>query len=156
MVLVSLPKDQAMWREKHFETTAGAPHRLLSWRLKGARVPLQIREYMFLSLFLQPNTFQLVIAYDPSRYQTFGMYIYKDMGWDNWFTSRRSMIGYFSYKHSEKESLQLAPSMKPTAFRMDTRIGNTGMLNHLHMFQFILQQCGQGAFRVTISYGKST
>ena len=104
--------------------------------------------YMFLSFFLQPNTFQLVIAYDASRYQTFAMYIYEDMGWDNVFTLRRSMIGYFTYKHTKKESLQLAPSMKPTAFRMDTRIGNTGLLNHLHMFQFLQKRRSKGAFRV--------
>ncbi|KAI0231036.1 Mucin-like protein, partial [Lamellibrachia satsuma] len=74
-----------------------------------------------------PNTFQLVIAYDPSRYQTFATYIYKDIGWDNEYTIRHSMIGYFSYKYSVDESLQLAPSMKSTAFRLHTRIGNIGV-----------------------------
>ncbi|KAK2152978.1 hypothetical protein NP493_2378g00005 [Ridgeia piscesae] len=75
---------------------------------------------------VMPNTFQLVIAYDPSRYQTFVMYIYKDMGWDNKFTLRRSMIGHFSYKYDEKKSLQLALSMTQMAFRLNKRIGNTG------------------------------
>ncbi|KAK2160812.1 hypothetical protein NP493_1626g00009 [Ridgeia piscesae] len=72
------------------------------------------------------NTFQLVIAYDPSRYQTFAMYHYMDMGWDNEYTRRRSMIGYFSYKYSQEESRELAPSMKRTAFRMQYQRGNTG------------------------------
>ena len=76
---------------------------------------------------LQPNTFQLVIAYDPSRYQTFAMYIYKDMGWDDEYMIRRSMIGHLSYKQYDEESLQLAPSMKSTAFRLHTRTGNTGV-----------------------------
>ncbi|KAK2158335.1 hypothetical protein NP493_1807g00024 [Ridgeia piscesae] len=80
-----------------------------------------------------PNTFQLVIAYDPSRYQTFAMYHYMDMGWDNEFTRRRSMIGYFSYKYSQEESRELAPSMKRTAFRMQYRRGNTGT-NGRYMF----------------------
>ncbi|KAK2149526.1 hypothetical protein NP493_2972g00000 [Ridgeia piscesae] len=73
-----------------------------------------------------PNTFQLVIAYDPSRYQTFAMYHYMDMGWDNEYTRRRSMIGYISYKYTQEESLELARSMKRTAFRMQNLIGNTG------------------------------
>ncbi|KAI0239923.1 Mucin-like protein [Lamellibrachia satsuma] len=81
---------------------------------------------MYLSVFDSPNTFQLVIAYDPSRYQTFATYIYKDMGWDDEYKIRRSMIGYLSYKYTDEESLQLAPSMKSTAFRLNTRIGNTG------------------------------
>ena len=76
---------------------------------------------------LQPNTFQLVIAYDPSRYLTFLTYVYKTMRWDTESKVRRSMIGYFSYKYTQEESLQLAPSMKSTAFRLDTRTGNTGM-----------------------------
>ena len=86
------------------------------------------REWLNNHLFLpQPNTFQLVIAYDPSRFQTFVMYHYMDMGWDNEITLRRSMIGYFSYKHGDETSLQLAPSMKSTAFRLNTRISNTGV-----------------------------
>ena len=84
----------------------------------------------FLNIFLcfspQSNTFQLVIAYDPSRYQTFAMYHYMDMGWDNEYMLRRSMIGFFSYKYTQEESLELAPSMKQTAFRMQYRRGNTG------------------------------
>ena len=59
---------------------------------------------------LQPNTFQLVIAYDPSRYQTYVMYVYKDIGWNNEYIVRRSMIGHLSLKHTEEKSLQLAPS----------------------------------------------
>ena len=55
------------------------------------------------------------------------MYIYKDMGWDDEYMIRRSMIGHLSYKHNEEESLQLAPSMKSTAFRLHTRAGNTGL-----------------------------
>ena len=81
----------------------------------------------FDSFSLQPNTFQLVIAYDPSRYLTFLTYVYKTMRWDTESKVRRSMIGYFSYKYTQEESLQLAPSMKSTAFRLDTRTGNTGM-----------------------------
>jgi len=76
---------------------------------------------------LQPNTFQLVIAYDPSRYQTFAMYIYKNMGWDDKYTVRRSMIGYLQYKQNEERTTQLAPSMKSTAFRLHTKQGNTGV-----------------------------
>ena len=110
-----------------------APHRCVTWYLKRERVRWKIRDCMFLSVFLQPNTFQLVIAYDASRYQTFAMYIYKDMGWDNRITTRRSMIGYLSYKYTEEESLQLAPSMKSTAFRLHTRIGNKGLSNHLRV-----------------------
>ncbi|KAK2181108.1 hypothetical protein NP493_410g01020 [Ridgeia piscesae] len=73
-----------------------------------------------------PNTFQLVIAYDPSRYQTFVMFVYVDMGWDTWTLWRPSMIGYFAFKHDTPISLQLAPSMKTTAFRLHARTGNTG------------------------------
>ena len=76
---------------------------------------------------LQTNTFQLIIAYDPSRYQTHVMHIYMDMGWDNEYIERRSMIGYVALKSTEEKSLQLAPSMKSTAFRLGTRLGNTGM-----------------------------
>ncbi|KAI0221767.1 Dedicator of cytokinesis protein 1 [Lamellibrachia satsuma] len=71
-----------------------------------------------------PNTFQLIIAYDPSRYQTFAMFVYVDLGWNNDFLVRRNMIGYLSFK--DDETLQLAPSMKSTAFRLHTQIGNTG------------------------------
>ena len=78
------------------------------------------------ALSLQPNTFQLVIAYDPSRYQTFVMYIYKELGWDHQYFVRVSMIGYFSYKYTDENALQLAPSGKSTAFRMHERYGNKG------------------------------
>ena len=78
------------------------------------------------ALSLQPNTFQLVIAYDPSRYQTFVMYIYKELGWDHQYFVRDSMIGYFSYKYTDENALQLAPSGKSTAFRMHERYGNKG------------------------------
>ncbi|KAI0210407.1 Mucin-like protein [Lamellibrachia satsuma] len=81
---------------------------------------------LYYSIHDSPNTFQLVIAYDASRYQTFATYIYKDMGWDDKYTIRRSMIGYLSYKQNEENFKQLAPSMKSTAFRLHTRIGNTG------------------------------
>ena len=81
---------------------------------------------IFLRFSSQYNTFQLIIAYDPSRYQTFAMYHYLDMEWDNEHTLRRSMIGYFSYRYSQEESLELAPSMKQTAFRIHIRRGNTG------------------------------
>ncbi|KAK2170811.1 hypothetical protein NP493_1138g00001 [Ridgeia piscesae] len=54
------------------------------------------------------------------------MFIYMDMGWDTRFSTRRSMLGYFSYKHEQEEALQLAPSMKSTSFRMQNRIGNKG------------------------------
>ena len=76
--------------------------------------------------YRQPNTFQLVIAYDPSRYQTFTQYVYMDMGWDHVYMVRRSMIGHLSYKQAQEESLQLAPSMKSTAYTLNTRDGNTG------------------------------
>ncbi|KAK2172014.1 hypothetical protein NP493_1002g01061 [Ridgeia piscesae] len=76
--------------------------------------------------FDSPNTFQLVIAYDPSRYQTFVMYIYKELGWDHQYFVRVSMIGYFSYKYTDENALQLAPSGKSTAFRMHERYGNKG------------------------------
>ena len=79
----------------------------------------------------QPNTYQLIIAYDASRYETFAMYHYMDMGWDNEYTLRRSMIGYLSYKDNQEQSRQLAPSMKRTAFRMQNRMGNTGRIKHL-------------------------
>ena len=36
------------------------------------------------------------------------------------------MIGYFAFKHDTPISLQLAPSMKTTAFRLHARTGNTG------------------------------
>ena len=74
----------------------------------------------------QPNTFQLVIAYDPSRYKTYVTYHYLAMGWDNEYTLRRSMIGYLSQKYREKKTLQLAPSMKSTSFRLHKQLGNTG------------------------------
>ncbi|KAI0237078.1 Mucin-like protein [Lamellibrachia satsuma] len=89
---------------------------------------------MYYSRYDSPNTFQLVIAYDPSRYQTFVMYVYKDMGWDNEITSRRIMLGYLSYRHAVEESLQLGPSMKSTAFRLHTRTGNTGEVGR-YMFR---------------------
>ena len=76
---------------------------------------------------LQPNTFQLIIAYDPSRYQTYVLHIYLDMGWNNEYIERRSMIGYVSLKSMEEKSLHLAPSMKSTAFRLHSRFGNTGL-----------------------------
>ncbi|KAK2175059.1 hypothetical protein NP493_751g01026 [Ridgeia piscesae] len=78
------------------------------------------------TLYERPNTFQLVVAYDPSRYQTFTQYVYVDMSWDHEYLVRRSMIGHLSYKQEQHESLQLAPSMKSTAFTLDTRYGNTG------------------------------
>ncbi|KAK2178079.1 hypothetical protein NP493_563g01019 [Ridgeia piscesae] len=74
----------------------------------------------------KPNTFQLVVAYDPSRYQTFVMFIYKDLGWDTDVTLRRSMMGYFSHKYTEEEQNDLPSSMKSTAFRLHTKRGNTG------------------------------
>ena len=76
--------------------------------------------------FLQPNTFQLVIAYDPLRYQTFMMYVYEKMSWDVFYYLRPSSIGYMSYVGNEEKSLQLAPSMKATAFRLHDQVGNTG------------------------------
>ncbi|KAK2162836.1 hypothetical protein NP493_1501g01029 [Ridgeia piscesae] len=76
--------------------------------------------------FEKPNTFQLVVAYDPSRYQTFTQYVYMDLGWNDFYLVRHSMIGHFSYKYEQEESLQLAPSMTSLAFSLDTRDGNTG------------------------------
>ncbi|KAK2161673.1 hypothetical protein NP493_1565g00035 [Ridgeia piscesae] len=83
---------------------------------------------------VKTNTFQLIIAYDPSRYQTYVMHIYLDMGWNNEYIKRRSMIGYVSLKSAEEKSLQLAPSMKSTAFRLHSRLGNIGELGR-YMFK---------------------
>ncbi|KAI0225835.1 Mucin-like protein [Lamellibrachia satsuma] len=85
---------------------------------------------MYLSKHDSPNTFQLVIAYDPLRYQTFMMYVYKDMGWDHQYNVRNSMIGHLSLNQKDEKSLQLAPSMKSTAFLLDKQTGNTGKLGH--------------------------
>ena len=74
----------------------------------------------------QPNTFQLVVAYDPLRYQTFMMYVYPAMGWDVLYYLRPSSIGYMSYVRNEEKSLQLAPSMKASAFRLHDQVGNAG------------------------------
>ncbi|KAK2180866.1 hypothetical protein NP493_421g00002 [Ridgeia piscesae] len=78
------------------------------------------------SLNDHPNTFQLVIAYDPSRYKTYVTYVYLEMGWDTEYTIRRCMIGYLAQKYTEEKTLQLAPSMKTTGFTLHTRLGNTG------------------------------
>ncbi|KAK2167799.1 hypothetical protein NP493_1260g00002 [Ridgeia piscesae] len=80
------------------------------------------------------NTFQLIIAYDPFRYQTYVMHIYLDMGWNNEYIDRRSMIGYVMLKSTEVKSQQLAASMKSTAFRLHSRRGNTGELGR-YMFK---------------------
>ena len=82
--------------------------------------------FIFDTFFPQPNTFQLVIAYDPSRYQTFIMYIYMDMGWNSETNIRRSMMGYFSYKYTVEKKKDLPSSMKSTAFRLHRILGNTG------------------------------
>ena len=74
----------------------------------------------------QPNTFQLVIAYDPSRYQTFIENIYIDMRWDHTYLIRPSMIGHLSYKEDQHDKFQFAHSMKSTAFRLHQQPGNTG------------------------------
>ena len=89
--------------------------------------PVNILVFKQFGFLLQTNTFQLIIAYDPSRYQTYVMHIYLDMGWNNEYIKRRSMIGYVSLKSAEEKSLQLAPSMKSTAFRLHSRLGNIGM-----------------------------
>ncbi|KAK2190863.1 hypothetical protein NP493_66g06040 [Ridgeia piscesae] len=81
---------------------------------------------MYLSQYDQPNTFQLVVAYDPLRYQTFIMYVYQAMGWDVLYYLRPSSIGYMSYVRKEDKSLQLAPSMRATAFRLHDQVGNIG------------------------------
>ncbi|KAK2190867.1 hypothetical protein NP493_66g06051 [Ridgeia piscesae] len=76
-----------------------------------------------------PNTFQLVIAYDPLRYQTFMMYVYEKMGWDNKYLIRPSSLGYISYR-TEENFLQLAPSNKSTAYNLHKKKGNTGRNGH--------------------------
>ncbi|KAK2173006.1 hypothetical protein NP493_911g00016 [Ridgeia piscesae] len=55
------------------------------------------------------------------------MHIYLDMGWNNEYIDQRSMIGYLSLKSTEVNSLLVAPSLKSTAFRLDTLLGNTGV-----------------------------
>ncbi|KAK2190852.1 hypothetical protein NP493_66g04024 [Ridgeia piscesae] len=76
-----------------------------------------------------PNTFQLVIAYDPLRYQTFMMYVYEKMGWDNEYLIRSSSLGYISYR-TEENILQLAPSNKSIAYNLHKKKGNTGRNGH--------------------------
>ena len=105
--------------------------------------PITYRFFIVTRVSLQPNTFQLVIAFDPSRYQTFTQYVYMDMGWDHEYTARRSMIGHLSYKQEQEESLALAASMTWMAFTLNTRDGNTGEWFLLHCIQLTLFYLGQ-------------
>ena len=54
------------------------------------------------------------------------MYVYQAMGWDVLYYLRPSSIGYMSYVRNEDKSLQLAPSMRATAFRLHDQVGNIG------------------------------
>ena len=79
-----------------------------------------------------------------------------DMGWDHEYLVRRSMIGHLSYKQQQQEPLQLAPSMKSTAFTLDTRDGNTGECVLLHLIYLYYTFVMIGFGEVIDKHGTST
>ena len=83
--------------------------------------------YEFKNIFyFQPNTFQLVIVYDASRWSTFVIFSYEKTGWDTAFTTRGSMIGYYVTQYGKENTEALGVSGKPISFRMALIKGNTG------------------------------
>ena len=74
----------------------------------------------------QPNTFQLVIISDASRWSTFVIFSYEKTGWDTVMTTRDSMIVYYTTQYGVKHSEALGVSGKSISFRMATLKGNTG------------------------------
>ncbi|KAI0221528.1 Mucin-like protein [Lamellibrachia satsuma] len=81
----------------------------------------------------KPNTFQLVIIYDASRWSTFVMFSYEKTGWDTAFTTRDCMIGYYVTQYGNTNSEAVGVSRKPISFRMAALEGNTGLTGrYLH------------------------
>jgi len=64
--------------------------------------------------------------YDPIRWTTFAMFIYDKTGWNQYYYERPSQIGYYVTQNAVTSSLTLPQSGLPTAFDLDSIIGNTG------------------------------
>jgi len=77
-------------------------------------------------LCLQPNTFQLVLISDASRWSTFVIHSYEKTGWDTALTTRDSMIGHYTTQYNAEHSDVLGVSGKPMSFRLASLKGNTG------------------------------
>ncbi|KAI0230808.1 hypothetical protein LSAT2_018833 [Lamellibrachia satsuma] len=75
--------------------------------------------------FEQPNTFQLVLIYDPARWITSVMFLYEKTGWDRYWMVRDSQIGFYVTENGREDSRALAQSGKSSAFEMAEIVGNT-------------------------------
>ncbi|KAK2157058.1 hypothetical protein NP493_1917g00000 [Ridgeia piscesae] len=73
-----------------------------------------------------PNTFQLVLISDASRWSTFVIFSYEKTGWDTALTTRDSMIGHYTTQYNAEHSDVLGVSGKPMSFRLASLKGNTG------------------------------
>ena len=83
--------------------------------------------YLAVTCF-QPNTFQLVLISDASRWSTFVIFSYEKTGWDTVLTTRDSMIGYYATQYKAEHSEVLGVSGKRMSFRLASLKGNTGEL----------------------------
>ena len=80
-----------------------------------------------LIVFLQPNTFQLVLIYDPGQWRLSAMFLYEKTGWDRYYMLRDSQIGFYARQSPMEETRTLAQSGRESAFEMAQIVGNTGM-----------------------------
>jgi len=73
----------------------------------------------------QPNTFQLVLIYDPGQWHMSVMFLYEKTGWDRYWMVRDSLIGFCVTEKDQQQHRALAQSGKSSAFEMADVIGNT-------------------------------
>ena len=89
-------------------------------------VLLVARRAIKFALSFQPNTFQLVLIYDPARWIMSVMYLYETTGWNRYWVVRDSQIGFYVTERGRDDSRALAQSGKSSAFEMAETVGNTG------------------------------
>ena len=82
--------------------------------------------YICVGLWFQPNTFQMVLIFDPARWITSVMFLYEKTGWDRYWMVRDSQIGFYVTQRNREDSRALAQSGKSSAFEMAESVGNTG------------------------------
>ncbi|KAK2167442.1 hypothetical protein NP493_1275g00055 [Ridgeia piscesae] len=102
-----------------------------SWVMVISWVDLTPRMY-YSSYYEQPNTFQMVLIFDPARWITSVMFLYEKTGWDRYWMVRDSQIGFYVTQRNREDSRALAQSGKSSAFEMAESVGNTGKVGKFY------------------------
>ncbi|KAK2167507.1 hypothetical protein NP493_1273g01022 [Ridgeia piscesae] len=102
-----------------------------SWVMVISWVDNTPRMY-YSDFYEQPNTFQMVLIFDPARWITSVMFLYEKTGWDRYWMVRDSQIGFYVTRKYKEDSRALAQSGKSSAFEMAEIVGNTGKMGKFY------------------------